>query len=376
MARRSGHITARGDRKWLVRWFVSVDANGKRRYSSKIVHGTKRDAQTYLNSVLRNRDLGTYVEPNRITLANYLDRWLRSKHSVSPRTRETYELILRKHVRPVLGSRRLDSLEPADLQDLIDRLGERAGRELSPRTHQVVHRVLSSALEQAVSWRLLAMNPAKGVNLPKQRRREMRALSADEIRQFRAAAQGSRHETLFDFMLATGCRPGEALGVRWRDLEDGSVTFHQALTTEASRPVLGPVKTPGSLRSVPLPEPVLSALGRHRARQAELALKFGSVYARDLDLVFANEIGRPLDLANLRERHYKPICWEAGIEGARGLYDLRHTAATQLLTLGANVKVVSERLGHASAAMTLDVYSHVVPGMQEEATRKLEGLFR
>ena len=125
-----------------------------------------------------------------------------------------------------------------------------------------------------------------------------------------------------------------------------------------------------------LPAPVLESLSSHRARQAERALRLGSVYARDLDLVFPNEIGRPLDLANLR-KHYKRTCGAAAIEGARGLYDLRHTAATQLLALGANVKVVSERLGHASAAMTLDVYSHVVPGLQEEATAKLgEVLFQ
>ncbi len=110
----------------------------------------------------------------------------------------------------------------------------------------------------------------------------MRAFSAAEVHAFRVAAQGSRHEVLFDFMVATGCRPGEALGVRWSDLDGDSVAFRQALTTDGRRPVLGPAKTPGSLRSVPLPEPVLSALGRHRARQAELALELGAVYARDL----------------------------------------------------------------------------------------------
>ena len=394
MARRSGQITARGERKWLVRWYVGTHG-GKRRYASKTVHGTKRDAQKFLNSVLRSRDLGQYVEPNRVSLDEYLDRWLRSKHSVASRTREDYAQILRVHVRPVLGSRRLDSLHPADVQELIDKLSERAqeaakrrrkaqgkrtpqpseGRRLSPRTHQLVHRVLSGALEQAVSWRLLAVNPAKGINLPKRRKREMRALSAEEIKAFRTAVQGTRHATLFDFVLATGCRPGEALGLRWADLEGDSVTFRQALTRERGKPVLGPVKTPGSLRSVPLPSPVIQALSSHRARQAKRALKIGSVYARDLDLVFANEVGRPLDLANLRERHYKAICEAAEIEGVRGLYDLRHTMATQLLALGANVKVVSERLGHASAAMTLDVYAHVVPGLQEEATEKLGAAF-
>jgi integrase len=376
MARRSGEIAARGDRKWLVRWFLGADDNGKKRYKSKMVHGTKRDAQRLLNTVLRDRDLGTYVEPAKITLDAHLDRWLETMgKAVSVRTLVNMRSILAKHVRPVLGSRPLQGITPKDVQQMIDGMSGRAGRELSPRTHQLARRYLSQALIQAVEWNMLARNPAQKVKLPKLTTREKRALSADEVRRFREAAKGTKHSALWDFLLDTGCRPGEALGLRWRDLdlEVGQVLICQALTKgEKGRPMVGPPKTDSSVRTIPLTRPVVAVLREHRRRQAERALRLGEFYDRDLDLVFANDAGRPLNEANLRARFYKPACVAAGIEGVSGPYDLRHTVATQLLELGENPKVVSERLGHSSTEMTLDVYGHVLPGMQERATKRLE----
>lgn len=136
--------------------------------------------------------------------------------------------------------------------------------------------------------------------------------------------------------------------------------------------MFGLPKTKKSKRTIPLPLTTVAVLREHRVRQAEHALKLGPIYDRDLDLVFPNEAGRAQSESNLRARFYKPLCEAAGLEGAFGPYDLRHTVATQLLALGENVKVVSERLGHSSAAMTLDVYAHVLPGMQETATERLE----
>ena len=157
MARRDGQITARGDRKWLVRWYGGANPEtGKRRYSSKTVHGTKKDAQKYLNSVLRSRDLGTYVEPTRMTLDTYLDQWLEksARTRVSPRTFGDYQKLLARYVRPKLGDRRLDSIRPLDLQGLI---AELEGRGLSPRTIRMAFTVLSSALKQAMRWGMLAL---------------------------------------------------------------------------------------------------------------------------------------------------------------------------------------------------------------------------
>ena len=181
MARRDGQIVARGERRWLVRWHVGTDpGTGKRRYSSKTVHGAKKDAQKLLNSVLRSRDLGTYVEPTHLTLNTYLDRWLRDAAGpkVSPRTLQGYETMLKKHVRPALGDRRLDQLATLEIQALVNRMTERG---LSPRTPQMTHRILKQALSQAVRWRFLAVNPAEGVEIPKQQPREKRAFSGRYI---------------------------------------------------------------------------------------------------------------------------------------------------------------------------------------------------
>ncbi len=375
MARRSGSITARGERKWLVRWYVSTDANGKRKYSAKTVHGKKRDAQKFLNSMLRSQDLGEYVEPAKITLDEFLDRWLETaaKPKVATRTYEDYRYILERYVRPVLGIRRLDSLRPLDAQKLIGELEERG---LSPRTVRIAHGIFKSALAQAVRWQMLARNPAADVDLPKGRKTEMRALSCDEVARFRKAAKGSRRAVLFDFALATGMRPSEYLALAWRDvdLDAGTATVRRAIARVRGGWELKDTKTRSSRRTIPLPGSLIAALREHRRDQAERILRIGPAYARDLDLVFANEVGQPLDRIGLSRLQFKPILQSAGLLREIRLYDLRHTCCSLALQAGIPVRVVSERLGHASAAMTLDVYAHVLPGMQEEATAKLEAV--
>ncbi len=372
MARRSGQITARGERKWLVRWYVDTDASGKRKYSAKTVHGTKKAAQRYLNSVLRSRDLGQYVEPSRITLDAYLDQWLETaaKPKVATRTHEDYRYMLDRYVRPILGARRLDSLRPLDAQKLIGELEERG---LSPRTVRIAHGIFKSALAQAVRWQMLARNPAADVDLPKGRKTEMQALSKDEVARFRKAAKGSRRAVLFDFALATGMRPSEYLALAWRDvdLEAGTVTVRRALASTHGGWELKDTKTRSSRRTIPLPASLISALREHRRAQAKLMLKAGPAYARKLDLVFATEVGQPLDRISLGRCHFKPILKAAELPTEIRLYDLRHTCCSLALQAGIPVRVVAERLGHASAAMTLDVYGHVLPGDQERATAKL-----
>ena len=172
----------------------------------------------------------------------------------------------------------------------------------------------------------------------------------------------------------TGARPGEAVALRWKDtdLEARAISIGRALTrVEGARAFKDP-KTRGSRRTLPIPETLASVLRAHRAMQAAQALRLGDHYDREADLVFANELGAPIDLRNLTSRHFKPALERAGLPASLRLYDLRHTHATALLTLGIHPKVVAERLGHASTRMTLDVYSHVLPGMQEEAVRALE----
>ena len=203
----AGQIVARGRNKWLVRIFLGRDpSTGKRRYHNQTIHGSKKDAERYSTAKHRERDLGSLVEPVRLSLDAYLDQWIEDavKPRVRPRTLQDYRRFLDQHVRPTLGTRRLDRITPLDIQKLYRRIGE----ELSAHAVVHTHRPLRAALEQAVRWGLLARNPADRVKVPREPRREMCALSPAEVARFQAAAARDPRSFVFTFTLATGMRPG------------------------------------------------------------------------------------------------------------------------------------------------------------------------
>ncbi len=219
----------------------------------------------------------------------------------------------------------------------------------------------------------------------------MYALSPEQAMQFLAAAAHDRYATLFAVALTTGMRPGEYLGLQWKDvdLERGTLTVRRTLVWHygnGGKWSFEEPKTPRSSRSIPLPPSVVEALKEHKRRQAEERLKAGwedveengglvrkSRYT-DNDLVSATPTGDPVDMRNLVNRHFKPILKAARLPKSIRLYDLRHSCATLLLAQGEHPKVVSERLGHASITLTLDTYSHVLPTMQQQAAERLESV--
>jgi integrase len=387
-----GQIVKRGERIFVVRIFMGRDGNGKRRYINKTIKGTKKDAETYLSKTLAAISTGTFVEPSPLTVGEYLDKWLETvaRPRLRARTYEYYAEMLDRYVRSALGKKRLSDLRPLDIQALYTHMtapklkkGDEPqpsvtyGLGLSARTVRYCHIVLSSALKQAVKWLMLTQNPASLVGLPKPARKEMQALAPEEAARFLQAASEDRWSALFALALATGMRPEEYLALQWKDvdLEKGVVTVQRALAWhrkgggfEFTAP-----KTAHSRRSIPLPSSVVKALSSHKRRQAEERLKAGADY-QNYDLVFAAYEGTPIMIRNLVRRHFKPTLTRAKLPASLRLYDLRHTCATLLLSAGENPKVVSERLGHAGVALTLDVYSHVLPTMQEAASEKLEAM--
>lgn len=372
----AGQIIKRGDNTWLVRIFQGRDADGKRRYINKTIRGTKKDAEKYLTASMRDRDLGVFVEPAAMSLNSYFDKWLEgaAKPRVSERTFADYAALLKRYVREPLGNKILSALRPLDIQALYSNMQERG---LSPRVIRYTHAVLSSSLKQAVRWGMLPHNPAEFVQLPKQSRKEMRALSAEEAMRFLAALEGDRCATVLAFALTTGMRPEECFGLQWKDVDltQGVVTIQRALVwrTKGGGWYFTEPKTSRSRRTLPLPASMVKALAEHKRRQAEERLKLGSEW-QDHGLVFTTVVGSPLNISNLTRNHFKPALKRAGLPSTVRLYDLRHTCATLLLQTGENPKVVSERLGHASITLTLDVYSHVLPDMQKAAAEKLENL--
>lgn len=214
------------------------------------------------------------------------------------------------------------------------------------------------------------------MQFPKNERREMHALSAEQAKKFREAITGKRFEAQFLLLLGTGLRPGEALALRWSDLDldAGKVTVQRTLPRRQQRDevVFEDPRTRRSRRVVPLPQPVAQALKRHRAVQAQERLLAGAIYRSDLDLVFGTETGEPVNYRNLDPRHSKKALERAKLPATIRLYDPRHSFASLAMAAGAHVKAIADRLRHLSTKMTLDVYSHVLEPVEKDATERIE----
>lgn len=369
----AGQIIKRGDKTWLVRVFMGRDSNGKRQYKNKTVKGNKKDAENYLASTLSAMSTGYLVEPAKMSVDLYLDRWL--EEAAKPRLRERsfidYVEKLKRYVRPMIGSQKLADVRPLMIQSIY---GNMAKSGLSPRTIRYTHAILSSSFKQAVKWNLLVRNPCEAVELPRMTRREMKALSPEQTARFLSASVDDDYHALFVFAITTGMRPEEYLSLKWTDLdlEAGTATVTRTLVwRKGGGWYFGEPKTARSRRTVTFSESVCKTLRAQRSKQFEIRLQKGSGYNPE-NLVFTTIEGTPLNLRNLTHRHLRPTLRRAGLDDSYGLYSLRHTCATLLLAANEHPKVVSERLGHASITLTLDTYSHVLPSMQQAASEKLE----
>jgi len=369
--RRCGNIKKKRDGVFLVSIFLGRDANGKRRYVAKQINGTLKDAQTYLNTALSERDKGIFVEPTTLTVNVYLDKWLEAaaRPRVSRRTADGYAGLLDRYIRAPLGHKRLDKLQPLDIQQVY---GEMLARGLSARVVRHTHSALHNALKQACKWGLIARNPSDLVELPKVANKERRVLSPDEAADFLKVAGRMPHGLIFEFALLTGMRPEEYLALQWSDVDltSGAVQIRRALVRHKKSWSFEEPKTARSRRTVFLPAPLLRKLVAHKRAQSAARLKLGAAWQAH-DLVFCGAEGTPHSIPNLTYRYFRPILEKAELPRIR-LYDLRHSCATLLLMAGENPKVVSERLGHSTIVLTLDTYSHVLPTMQQQATARLE----
>jgi integrase len=202
----------------------------------------------------------------------------------------------------------------------------------------------------------------------------MKVLTPAQVNLFLEVTAGHPLRTLWCVLVTTGLRPGEALGLKWTDLDDSRVRVQRAVAQDDKNGFyLSETKTDKSRRSVRLPAIALAALEAHRARQAAEILVAGPAYERN-GLIFANSVGRLLDQSKIRKEFYRALK-RAGLPRVR-LYDLRHSHATHLLMAGVHPKVVADRVGHSTTNLTLDTYSHVLPEVQEDAVQKVETLFK
>lgn len=369
-----GHIVKRGKDSYSIKISVGKDATtGKYKYQWTTVKGTKKEAEKRLSELLNQLDNGTFMKPGKTTVAEYLERWLKSYAwpNLAPRTAEGYEHICRRHLIPALGNMTLTGLKPEHLQQYQS--GKLSGGRcdgkggLSPRTVRHHHMVLHDALEHAVKMGLLNRNIADAVSPPSCQRPQWQTLSELDISTFLEAAKQTPYHVLFYEALFTGMRRSELLALRWCDVDlllcQAHVTrsLHHLLTGEI---VIRTPKTAKGRRMVALSPSAALLLQGHRDKQEAQRAILG-IPLTDNDLIFSDLDGKPL-LPNTVTHAWIKLVRRIGLKGIR-LHDARHTHASLMLKQGVHPKIVQERLGHASIQMTLDTYSHVAPGLQEAA---------
>jgi integrase len=279
---------------------------------------------------------------------------------------------MRVHATPALGKLSLEKVTPQHIQRLY---ADVAAKRREAGTIVQVHAVLHKAFKQALLWGLVPRNPVEAVTRPKPRHEEMKVLTPEQAIKLIEAARGDRLEALFVLAVTTGMPQGELLGLRWSvvNLEKGTVQVQVGLQRTRDGYELVPPKTKKSRRLVMLTDVAKESLERNRTNQTAERLLLGNGWLNELDLVFTNQSGGPLDTTYLLRRCFRPLLKRAGLPEVR-FHDLRHTAATLLMSLGVHQKVVSEMLGHSTVVITQDLYSHVTPVMQAQAVDSLNHL--
>jgi integrase len=323
-----------------------------------------------------DRQGGLVFEDEGLTVGKYLDKWLEGslRGAVRQTTFDRYEIAVRVHIKPVLGRLKLTKLAPTHLAGFYQ---DKLAAGFAPASVTKLHVALHKALDQAVKWHMIPRNVAEVVKAPRPAPEEIRPLSKEQTKTLLKVAKGEdRFEALYVLAVTTGLRQGELLGLKWEDadLEDGVVQVRRTLARHKGRLVLGEPKTKRSRRTLRLTEAAVKALEGHLARQRMQRDLLGELYEYQ-GLVFATQKGTLMNPTNLRKRSFEPLLEKAGLPAIR-FHDLRHTCATLLLSRNVNPKIVSEMLGHATIAITLDTYSHVLPNMQEGAARALEETLR
>ena len=345
-------------------------------------HGNITEARKRLRQILTELDKGIFVKPTKETVANYLNDWLRdyAKPNCSPRTFESYDMIVRLHLIPALGSIPLLSLQPQHIQKYYAKAldsGRRDGRGgLSALTVRKHHRVLFEALRYGVKHELIARNVAEAVDPPRAQSKEMQIWNAEEIERFLEEAKTTPYYALFHLNLFSGLRRSEILGLKWADMDFmfGQLSINRTLhQLKDGRYIFKPPKTAKSRRRVSLTPLSLEVMHEYYEKQKQLYDTLGIPFS-DERLVFCHvEDGRPLR-PNTVTRAWTSIGEKAGLKHIR-LHDCRHSHASLLLKQGVHPKIVSERLGHSSVQITLDTYSHVAPGLQAAAAKSFDEAF-
>lgn len=361
------------DGKWAFRCDIGPDpATGKRRQVLRQGFRTRKEAAAAQAEILGQARGGQVVARSNGTVREYLTQWLETQTvHVRATTLHGYQGAVNR-ILAKIGSAKLQSITVLQLDTLYAGLLQDG---LSPKTIANTHNVLRRALSDAVRTGVLSSNPAASARTPRLRRNEMTTWSADQLRAFYEATADSRLHALWVTLGNTGMRRGEALGLRWSDVDLGTqeLSIRQTRTTAGSTEVVGPTKTEKSRRTLALDDGTVAVLRAYRRVVAAERLRHGDAYDATHDLVFVDATGRPVS-PDWATRTFRRLVQDAGLPAIR-LHDLRHGWATRALERGVPARVVAEQLGHSTVVVSLDVYSHVTSTTLRDAVdRVAEGL--
>ncbi|MEZ5351413.1 MAG: site-specific integrase [Bryobacteraceae bacterium] len=385
MAEMTGSLIKRSEHSYSIVLYLGRDpVTGKKRQKWHTFNGNKKGAEKEMTRLLHELQTGTYIEPNKLTVKDYLLRWLSdyAKVNVAPRTFERYKAIVEQHLVPELGAIQLVKLSPLHVQaahaKAMNDGGRKDGRQggLSAQTVLHHHRVLSEALKQAVRWQLVPRNVCEAVEPPRPVEREVKALEESATAWLLDAAHGTRLEIPILLAVTTGMRRGEILALRWQDvnLDAGLLTIRRSIQeTKAQGLTFKEPKSRKGRRTLTLPAIAIEMLRAHRSVQGTRKASMGTDY-QDNDLICCRDDGSIWPPSAFTSA-YRALLGRRKLGNIR-FHDLRHSHASQLLRAGISPKVIQERLGHSKVGFTLDVYSHLLPGMQEEAARKVDAGLR
>lgn len=373
----NGSIRQRPDGRWEGRFTVGRDPGTGKQKQISVYGSTQKEVRIKLQEIAVSIEKGTYIEPQKMTIAQWMQAWLENFNAgIKRSTVIAYEQHINNHILPALGAIQISALRPDIVQKFVKSLSA-PGKALSPKTVKNIHGVLHSALKKAVALRYINYNPADNCELPRIEKPDIQPLDSPEIVKFLAVLEdNSLFSVLMKVDLFTGLRLSEILGLQWSciDFEHGIITVSKQLSRPRKK---GEVYCFTSLKNgksrtiKPAPS-VMTMLKEHKKHQAEMRLLAGSVWDDGgfPDLVFTTETGGHLCYAVV-ERRYKKALAQAGIP-ERNFHTLRHSFAVASLRAGDDVKTVQENLGHYSAAFTLDVYGHVTDTMRDISSQNME----
>ena len=356
---------------WEVRFWGPADADGQRQRIYETVRGSRRDAERVMRERLGTVESGSFVEKSKETVAEFMRRWLETyaASNTTPRTQQGYRGTISRYIAPAIGGIPLQGLRPQHIQKMYADMLERG---LSARTVLHTHRVLREALGHAMKWGILIRNPADATTPPRPQRQEIAMWDDQTISRFLETAEDSPYRAFYHLAVLTGMRRSELCGLKWEsiDLARGKALVVRTLQRIYGKGLVeGQPKTARSRRPIALSANAICLLQQIRKRQLEQRLAGGPAW-QDSGYVFTHPSGTPIDPDTLTH-DFQAIVRQAGLPHLT-LHGLRHAHATMLLTSGIHPKVVSERLGHSNIAITMDVYSHVLPDMQEAAAQAVD----